>query len=253
MPRAMRSWPPRYSDYDASGNVTGGAGASIARGDVSNVGDAGFVDAAGGDFHLLPGSPLLDAGNPATPQALDLDGNPLVADGDGDGIARRDLGAFELQPAPGSGRRRSRRAARRPAGQRQPAGSSSGFTDTVALAGRAASAPLARVSARHPLPLHALRSGARHDQDPARARRTRAGAKCVRSTPAPEQCQALQRYRTIGALARNGDSGANTTKFAGRLGKRALRPGRYRAIITATDDAGNRSAPRTARFRIAAN
>src|SRR5215216_3825032 len=91
-----------YSDYDPSGNATsGGPNAVIAAANVSNVGPAGFVDLTGGVYHLLPGSPLLDAGDPATAQGLDLDGNPLVADGNGDGSGRRDLGAYELQPAAG--------------------------------------------------------------------------------------------------------------------------------------------------------
>src|SRR5215211_8800657 len=98
-----------YSDYDPSGNSTTGANASINDANVSDVGDAGFVDAFGGDFHLRPDSPLVDMGDPATAQGLDLDGNPLVADGNRDGAARRDLGAFELpgpavdQPAAGGG------------------------------------------------------------------------------------------------------------------------------------------------------
>jgi len=41
-------------------------------------------------------------------------------------------------------------------------------------------------------------------------------------------------------------------KRRGRIGAKALRPGRYRAVITAVDAAGNRSAPKTVRFRIAA-
>ena len=88
-----------YSDYDPSGNFIGAGNATITEANVSNVGDAGFVDAPNGDYHLLPTSPLLDSGDPSSPQGLDLDGAPLVADGDGDGIARRDMGAFELQPA----------------------------------------------------------------------------------------------------------------------------------------------------------
>ncbi len=91
-----------FSDYDPSGNLIGGRGGSenIVETNVSNVGDARFVDAAAGDYRLLAGSPLIDTGDPVTQQGLDLDGNPLVADGNGDGIARRDMGAYELAAAP---------------------------------------------------------------------------------------------------------------------------------------------------------
>jgi hypothetical protein len=37
--------------------------------------------------------------------------------------------------------------------------------------------------------------------------------------------------------------------FSGRIGRRALRPARYRATITARDAGGNVSAPRHASFR----
>ena len=58
------------------------------------------------------------------------------------------------------------------------------------------------------------------------------------------------RYRTVGMLRRSGIKGINTIRFTGRIGRRALRAGRYRAVITATDAAGNRSAPSLTRFRI---
>jgi hypothetical protein len=38
--------------------------------------------------------------------------------------------------------------------------------------------------------------------------------------------------------------------FSGRLGRRALKPGRYRAVIAATDAAGNKSSTVTLTFRI---
>jgi hypothetical protein len=59
----------------------------------------GFVDAAGGDFHLAPASPLIDAGTPGLPPAgtADRDGNPRASDGDGDCSHVSDIGAFERQ------------------------------------------------------------------------------------------------------------------------------------------------------------
>ena len=58
----------------------------------------GFVDPAGGDFHLAPGSALVDAGDPAAPPAgaLDLDGDARALAGTCGSAARRDIGADEL-------------------------------------------------------------------------------------------------------------------------------------------------------------
>ncbi len=54
------------------------------------------------DFRLNEGSPCIDAGDNAAPElpARDLDGNPRVADGNGDIVAVVDMGAYEVQPPP---------------------------------------------------------------------------------------------------------------------------------------------------------
>jgi hypothetical protein len=219
-----------YSDYDPSGNYTVGADGSITETNLSNVGDAGFVDAGGGDYHLLPSSPLVDAGDPASAQGLDLDGNPLVADGNGDGSIRRDMGAFELQPT-GSG---------------QQGGTTAVDTEAPLLSGFASTRKVFAVgSARTAISASAAhRTRFRYTlSEPAQVtitiQRALAGSR-------------KGRYRTVGRLTRNGKQGSNSTPFSGRIGKRALRPGRYRAVARATDAAGNRSAPRRAGFRIAA-
>jgi hypothetical protein len=41
-----------------------------------------------------------------------------------------------------------------------------------------------------------------------------------------------------------------SSHFSGRIGRRALAPGAYRAIVRATDAAGNRSAAATVRFTV---
>ena len=222
-----------YSDYDPSGNIEWGG--KISESNVSNVGDAvGFSEESGREFALLPGSPLIDAGDPAAPQGLDMHGDPRVADGNGDGVARRDLGAFELQPAPAAG----------PPGGGGPGGGPaadikapliSGFRSSrsVFAIARAGTPVAARVAQGTRL-RYTLSEGARVTM---KIQRRLAG----RPT----------RYRAVGRLKRNGVSGLNRTRFTGRIGRRALRPGRYRVVITATDAAGNRSAPKSARFRIA--
>ena len=61
--------------------------------------DPGYWDANGvwidGDYHLLPGSPCIDAGDPnyiAEANETDLDGRPRILDG------RIDMGAYEYRP-----------------------------------------------------------------------------------------------------------------------------------------------------------
>jgi hypothetical protein len=55
-----------------------------------------FVDRPDGDFTLLPTSPCLDAGsNPDANGASDLDGYPRIADGNEDGSAVVEIGAYE--------------------------------------------------------------------------------------------------------------------------------------------------------------
>jgi hypothetical protein len=238
-----------YSDYNPSGNTTLGASASIAQANVSNVGDGGFVDAADSDYHLRPGSPLLDAGDPATAQGLDLDGNPLVADGNGDGIARRDLGAFEL-PAAARGGAQSKVGT----GDARPPLVSGFRVDPARFAvSRTRRAIVAKVhfgthfrytlseAAKVTLTIQRALAG------------RRAGRTCVQSTSHLRRAKPCTRYRTNGTLARSAKVGANSTRFSGRLGGRVLRPGTYRAVISATDADGNRSAPRTTRFRIASS
>jgi hypothetical protein len=61
---------------------------------------------------------------------------------------------------------------------------------------------------------------------------------------------ACKRYRSVGTLTRKAALLRNSTRFSGRIGKRALRRGRYRAVVRATDAAGNRSAARKASFKV---
>jgi hypothetical protein len=89
-----------YSDYGGTTFQSLGTGAITETNHVDV--DPGFRSAY--DYSLLPGSPLVDAGDPAAlasgESATDLDGQPRIADGNGDCSPRRDMGALEIGPGP---------------------------------------------------------------------------------------------------------------------------------------------------------
>ncbi len=58
------------------------------------------------------------------------------------------------------------------------------------------------------------------------------------------------RFTRVGAFARSGSAGANSNPFSGKIGKKRLRPGRYRATLVATDAAGNASTPARVAFKV---
>ena len=222
-----------YSDYDPGGNTTFGSNGTITESNVSYVGDAGFVDPAAGDYHLRSSSPLLDHGDPGTLlQGLDLDGGPLVTDGNGDGVAVRDMGAFE-------------HAAVAPSA---PAGSADS-TRPVITAFRAD--PSAFAVPKGTRLRYRMSEAARvtitiQRNLPGR----RSGGRCVRPSRRLEHAKRCVRHRIVGTLKQGGVHGANKRRFTGRIAKRALRPGSYRAVVRATDAAGNRSAPKSVRLRV---
>ena len=88
---------PLVSYSDIQGGCEADPYNNCGDGNVNTV--PGFLGAAGGDFHLGPGSPCIDAGNNAAPNlpAHDFEGDPRLLDGDGDGTATVDMGADEKQ------------------------------------------------------------------------------------------------------------------------------------------------------------
>jgi len=57
-----------------------------------------FRSAASGDYHLLWSSPCVDTGTNVGAPSTDLDGNPRPIDGNMDGLAVTDMGAYEFAP-----------------------------------------------------------------------------------------------------------------------------------------------------------
>jgi hypothetical protein len=225
-----------YSDYDPTAKNVPGPGATLTATNNSFVGDTGFSEE---DFVPLAGSPLIDAGDPSEPQGLDALGNALVTDGDGDGIARRDIGAVELAtqplkpvpPAPPSGGGDvpgSGVPAASIVDTLAPTLSNLRLSRTVFAVGRAKTAIAARST-----------------------RGTRISYKLSESAKVVIKIRRVGAKRGAGRLVRAARGGLNTIAFSGRIGRKALKPGRYSLTIRATDAAGNRSAQKTIRFRVA--
>ena len=92
---------------------------------------------------------------------------------------------------------------------------------------------------------------ARVGQAQAAARRKRGTTFAFRlSQSATVSIRIKRRAKTMAVLRRTAQAGGNRVRFSGRVGRRALRPGRYRATLTAVDAAGKRSNPATVSFRI---
>jgi Tol biopolymer transport system component len=79
----------------------------------------------------------------------------------------------------------------------------------------------------------------------------RKGKRCVKPTRKLRKAKRCARYTTAATLKRSKTHvGANRIAYTGRIGKKRLRPGPYRATLTATDAAGNRSRARRVSFRV---
>jgi hypothetical protein len=82
------------------------------------------------------------------------------------------------------------------------------------------------------------------------ARGRRVGGACVRPSRGNRGRRACTRFvRMPGAIRRPAHTGANRTRFRGRIGGRRLAPGGYRLAALASSPAGT-SATRRARFRV---
>ena len=197
------------------------------------------------DFSLLPSSPLIDRGDPGAVLAgeLDLAGAARSLDGNGDCAAVPDIGAFE-----------------RPS-----------TCPVVAVANAAPS--LENVSATNRVFAPTGRNG-RITQRTRRVKRgtrfryrlseparveirieralagRRSGRRCVRPTRRNRRARRCTRYRRVTTLRANERAGRQSTGFTGRVRRRPLRRGRYRARLVAIDSLGARSRERRLALRI---
>ncbi len=195
-----------------------------------------FLDAAGGDYREAIGSPTVDAGV-ADPLIgdLDLTGSPRTLG------TRPDIGAFELIPAPSHsviGRIQSLAVA--PLAFR-PVNFGEAIVSAVSdVKGRGA----APISATVSYSLSAAASPVFTVERRIVGRR--ASRACAKKTKRNSRHKTCAFYRPLaGSFSHSGAAGANSFRFSGRLGGRALKPAIYR--LTASVGGSSLSTP----FKIA--
>ncbi|HEX4733521.1 MAG TPA: choice-of-anchor Q domain-containing protein [Thermoleophilaceae bacterium] len=214
-----------YSDFDPSATYSSGPGV-LANGAGNINSDPLFAGAT--DFHPLSGSPLVDAGNPASSNdTLDLDGNPRVAGGG------RDIGAYELQPpAPTADPVAGGSAPVSPPADPGPAVA---VKDTLAPVITGLKIAPARFTARH---------GARIN--------FKLSERATVVVTVKRRAAHGSRLTKVATLRRTEPAGTSRISMKRRLGRVALRPGRYVATVSAVDGAGNRSRGSRLTFQVLA-
>lgn len=229
----VRSFPSTYDRKAPVGGATGNAtigfqhsnfaptGASVGDGSVTSSNgsnsDPQFAGTGTDPYRLKPGSPSIDRANPAAGGlAVDLLGAVRPRDGDGDGVARSDQGAYEYQPpAPAD-----------------PGPTAPGTDPGVAPPPAApATEPPATAPADTLAPkLSGLRLGK------GVTRRKGGTIRFTLSEAARVDLRFTRGTRTV-TLRVNGRAGANTVRVA----RRKLAAARWTLTVVATDAAGNRT------------
>jgi hypothetical protein len=78
----------------------------------------------------------------------------------------------------------------------------------------------------------------------------RVGGRCVKQTARNRSKRACKRYVKPRRFAMSAPAGTNTKRFSGRIGRRTLALGSYRATLVARDAAGNASKAKRLSFRV---
>jgi hypothetical protein len=203
----------------------------------------------GADLHPLAGSPLIDAGDPAGPEAgdspTDAAGSPRIAG------ARRDIGAFEFQPGPGVPLAAIPLNPILTAGAHNLSVSPTSFV--AASNGPSAAARKRRqtgTTVSYTLNVAALVRFTVQETQPGRRTGKGRKARCVApKTKNRRARRCTRRVRLRGSFTLPGTGGANRFHFTGRLAGRRLAPGTYTLVATPFKGAATGLQART-RFRI---
>jgi len=78
----------------------------------------------------------------------------------------------------------------------------------------------------------------------------RAGGQCAKPTSRNRGKRTCTRYSRFGHFAHAGTAGSNSKRYSGRIGRKSMKPGRYRATLLARDPDGNRSKARSLELRV---
>jgi len=222
------------SVWDPARDELGGPGAGV----FVESGNAhlapALVDLAGGDLRPRAGSALIDRDALGdVSQYADLDGSPAL-DGDGDGVVRPDAGTFEFRPA-------------------APAPPSSG-SDVAGGASGPRADLTAPVLSKLGLRVARLRVANAATLTLRRARKLRlvfSASEAATMKIVPRRLVDGRLAKARGAIVQKVAAGSGSITLGRRLRRRgALRSGQLRLFVTATDDAGNRSAKRVLKLRL---
>lgn len=78
----------------------------------------------------------------------------------------------------------------------------------------------------------------------------RSGRRCVKPTRRNRGKRKCTRYQRFGRFAQASKAQSNSKRYSGRIGRKAMKPGSFRATLVATDAAGNRSKPKRLALRV---
>src|SRR3954451_2349560 len=221
-PNACTPAPCKPGDITIDHSLFASTSGPIRDGGFNVTGDALFADAALGDFHLRAGSPAIDAGAPdELTGTTDFGGAPRIQGG---GL---DLGAFEAVPPA-------------PAPVPPVSGTDTAASQTGTPGAPASGLPLADLTAP-------VLTGARVTKGSISLLRYRLSERAKVTIDIARRATKT-RFRHVATLSRASQQGANQTKL--RIKTRALKPGGYRATLSARDAAGNRSRRVVVRFSV---